>query len=356
MQADGNPDRTWVEVDLEALRANAREVQRRSGARLCPMVKADGYGLGAVAIARGLEPVDPWGFGVVTADEGRALREAGIARRILVVQPTMVMLEALARDGLTPVLGGVGDVRRWRSVAADTPFHVGVDTGMNRGGIWWEAFATESREFASAPGFEGLATHFHSAENNAASVREQWGRFQACLGALPQRPALVHAANSAAALGYPEVTADLVRPGIFLYGGAVADHQPEPVITWRARVARVAWREAGATVSYGATWTAPGRTCLLSVAAGYADGVRRSVAGKGAMLVGGTRRPIVGAVTMDFTMLACDATPAEGAVATLIGADGGATIGLDEFAAWAGTISYEILTGLGNRVKRVYTG
>ena len=100
----------------------------------------------------------------------------------------------------------------------------------------------------------------------------------------------------------------------------------------------------------------PGRTCLLSVAAGYADGVRRSVAGKGAMLVAGTRRPVVGAVTMDFTMLASDAAPPGEAVATLIGADGDAAIALDEFAGWAGTISYEILTGLGNRVKRVYTG
>jgi len=356
LRTDGNPDRTWVEVDLEALRANAREVQRRSAARLCPMVKADGYGLGAVAVARGLEALNPWGYGVVTADEGRALRAAGIARRILVVQPTIAMLEACAQSSLTPVLGGMDEVRRWRSLAPDQPFHVGVDTGMNRGGIWWESFAAECADLAAAAEFEGLATHFHSADRDAASVREQWERFRSCLAALPRRPPLVHASNSAAALGYPEVSADLVRPGIFLYGGGVGDHRPAPVIRWQARIARAAWREAGATVSYGATWTAPRRTCLLSVAAGYADGVRRAVAGRGAMLVGGTRRPIVGAVTMDFTMLASDAAPAEGAAATLIGTDGGATIGLDEFAGWAGTISYEILTGLGNRVQRVYRG
>jgi alanine racemase len=125
---------------------------------------------------------------------------------------------------------------------------------------------------------------------------------------------------------------------------------------WQALTSRAAWVEPGTTVSYNARWSAPKRTCIVSVAVGYADGLRRSVEGKGAMLVAGKRWPMAGAVTMDFTMLAMDEPPPAGAVATLIGTDGSETITLDAFAGWAGTISYEILTGLGPRVRRVYLG
>jgi alanine racemase len=355
LRTEGNLDRTWVEVDLEAVRANARTVQSRSGARLMPMVKADGYGLGAVAIARALEALDPWGYGVVAAGEGVALRDAGIVRPVVVVQPTLPMLETCAKHGLTPALGSGEEVAAWRALG-DLPFHVSVDTGMNRGGIAWDAFTAAVPAFADAPGFEGLMTHFHSAWDDPASVRQQWERFQAVLGALPRRPAVVHAANSVAALGYPEYACDVVRPGIFLYGGSAGRHAPQPVLRWRALATRAAWIGTGATVSYGARWTAPRRTCVVSVAAGYADGLRRAVEGKGAMLLGGRRWPIAGAVTMDFTMLACDEAPPADAVATLIGTDGPETITLETFAGWAGTISYEILTGLGPRVRRVYTG
>lgn len=346
----GLPDRTWVEIDLDAVRANASTIQARAGtARLLPMVKANAYGLGAVPIAKALEPLDPWGFGVATADEGRELRQAGIVRPILVVQPTVPMLEACARDGLIPVLGGADEVRAWLGLGA-LPFHVGVDTGMNRGGIWWEVFAASAALFADAPGFEGVATHFHSADTSAESVREQWDRFQAALRALPRRPAMVHAANSAAALSHPETAGDLVRPGIFLYGGNAGPHVPLPVVTWRARVCRTAWREAGATVSYGARWKAARRTCVVTLAAGYADGVRRSLSNRGAAMIGGERCPILGSVTMDFTMAAAGHEPGPDAVATLVG-DG---LTLDDVAAQAGTISYELLTGIGARVRRIY--
>ncbi|HEY2805042.1 MAG TPA: alanine racemase, partial [Gemmatimonadales bacterium] len=108
------PDRTWVEIDLSALCENARVIAQRAGrARLLPMVKANAYGLGAVPVARALEALDPWGFGVATADEGRELRDAGVVRHILVVQPTLPMLESCAKNGLTPVLGSAADIRAW---------------------------------------------------------------------------------------------------------------------------------------------------------------------------------------------------------------------------------------------------
>ena len=347
-------DRTWAEIDLRAVRANAARVQRAAGrARLLPMVKANAYGLGAVPIARALEPLDPWGFGVATAAEGVELRRAGVVRPVLVVQPTAPMLAACAAEGLTPVLGTAREVGAWLSLGT-LPFHVGIDTGMNRGGLWWEAVGAAAASFADAPGFEGVATHFHSADTDPASVQEQWRRFQAAIAALPRRPAMIHAANSAAALGFPEVAGDLVRPGIFLYGGCAGVHQPEPVVTWRARVCRVARRAAGESVSYGGTYRTSEPTTIVTVAAGYADGVRRSLSRKGRMLVEGRPLEIAGTVTMDFTMLHAPEPVADDAVATLIGADGERGITLDELARDAGTISYEILTGLGQRVERIY--
>lgn len=350
----GLPDRTWVEIDLEAVRSNARTIAARAGgARLLPMVKANAYGLGAVPIARALEPLEPWGYGVASSDEGHALRESGIMRPVLVVQPTMPMLGFCARWGLTPVLGSVAEVQTWLGLGT-LPFHVGVDTGMNRGGIWWESFAADSVVFRDEPGFEGVATHFHSADRDPASVQEQWGRFESALALLPRRPPMVHAANSAAVLSHPAVAADLVRPGIFLYGGRAGRHEPQPVVTWRARVCRVAQRAPGATVSYGAAFRATAATAITTIAAGYADGVRRSVSGRGEVLVEGRRHHIAGAVTMDFIMTTSDLPPAGDAIATLIGTDGAETISLDDFADAAGTISYEILTGLGPRVERIY--
>ncbi len=348
--------RTWIEVDLQALVANARTVQALAPrARLLPMVKANGYGLGAVSVARALERADPWGFAVATEDEGKELREAGIRRPVLVMGPQLEALRVVAAHDLTPALGSVEQIAAWLALAPGRPFHVEVDTGMARWGLSWKSFAAESASFRDAPGFEGVFTHFHSAAERPETVREQWDRLQAAVATLPRRPALVHAENSAAALTFPETIGDLARPGIFLYGGRAGAHRPRPVVSWRARVLATRWREPGETASYGATWTAAERTCLATLAAGYADGVPRSLSNHGAALIGGRRAPIAGRVTMDFTMVsAVGWTPQVGSVATLIGTDGDCSIELDDVAAAAGTISYEILTGLGRRVARVY--
>ena len=345
-------------MDLGALVANARSIQALAPkARLLPMVKANAYGLGVIPVVRALEAVDPWGFAVATAHEGLELREAGIRGRILVMGPQTETLELAARHDLTPALGSVEQVAAWLALAPDRPFHVEVDTGMARWGLWWETFAADAAAFALAPGFEGIFTHFHSPAEKPGTVREQWGRLQAVLSALPRRPPLVHAANSAAALAYPDTIGDLARPGIFLYGGGAGKgaHAPRPVVEWRARVLATRWREAGQSVSYGATWTTTTRTCLATLAAGYADGLPRALSNVGAALIEGRRLPIAGRVTMDFTMVAAAGwAPRVGSVATLVGRDGNETIGLDEVAEAAGTISYEILTGLGQRVARVY--
>jgi alanine racemase len=168
------------------------------------------------------------------------------------------------------------------------------------------------------------------------------------LGALPSRPPLVHAANSAAALAGTRYAADLVRPGIFLYGGAAGGMAPEPVARLCARVVATRHLQAGDSVSYGASWIAPGPVAAATLGIGYADGVPRTLSNHGAVEVCGRRCPILGRVTMDMTIIESDA--AIGEIATVFGG----LVTLDQQAVAAGTISYELLTSLAARVERRY--
>lgn len=343
--------RAWAEVDLAAVVANARTVARVSGARLLPMVKANGYGVGAVPVARALTAVDPWGFGVATPGEGAELRQAGVDRPILVFTPlSIATVEPCLAHGLTPVIGDPEALVAWRA-RGPAAFHVEVDTGMSRAGFRWSDVASW-REVVAGEGLEGIFTHFHSADEAPESLGVQWRRFCDVLALLPGRPALVHAANSAAALRGPAYAADLVRPGIFLYGGSAGGLVPEPVVRLEARVVALRTVGAGETVSYGATWTAAAPTRVATLGIGYADGLHRALSGRGQVELGGRLTSILGRVTMDFTMVAADATTELGDVATVFGG----LVPLDEQAQLAGTIAYELLTALGSRVPRRYQG
>jgi alanine racemase len=343
-------------VDLSALRANARTVMARSGARLLPMVKANGYGLGAVRVARALDALDPWGFGVATASEGAELRAAGIGRPVVVFTPFIpAWREACLAAGLTPVVGDAEALSAWTPTGR--PFHVEIDTGMGRAGVRWddvESLEAVRAALRSGAACQGVFTHFHSADTDPTACERQWQRFRAVVSSLPTRPALVHGANSAAALSGPGYAGDLVRPGIFLYGGAAgASPLPAPVAALRARVVAVRRIAAGDSVSYGATWQAPRATTIATLGIGYADGVLRALSNRGAVELAGGVRPIVGRVTMDMTMLDLgDAPVAGGDVGTLFGG----RVTLDAQADAAGTIAYELLTALGRRVERRYTG
>jgi alanine racemase len=351
-------NRAWVDVDLAALVANARTVATTCGSRLLPMVKANGYGLGAVEVARALEAVDPWGFGVASVAEGEALRAAGITRPILVVTPLVPRwVDAHLELDLRPSIGDAQALEAWTS-RGNRPFHIEVDTGMSRAGVRWDDRAGIGRMRAllgAADGWEGVFTHFHSAESDLEATRRQWDRFQEVLGALPRRPALIHAANSAAALQGTPFAGDLVRPGIFLYGGAVGTSEPRPVAALRARVIAVRSIGAGDTVGYGAVWRAERPTTVVTVAVGYADGFPRSAPSDARrpprqIELNGRLVPLLGRVTMDMCMVAAEETPAVGDVATVFGG----LVSLDRQAEAAGTISYELLTRLGPRVARRY--
>jgi alanine racemase len=355
--------RAWVDIDLGALIDNARTLSQIAGSRLLPMVKANGYGLGGVEVARALEPLDPWGFGVATIEEGAALRAAGIHRPILVANPLVpaAVEQYLAYD-LRPAVGDPVALRAWCE-RTSRPFHLEIDTGMSRAGICWndaEALSSLASVLASADGWEGLFTHFHSAEVDSGSVERQWDRFQGVLAVLPRRPALVHAANSAAALRGRRYAGDLVRPGIFLYGGCAGGDGPKPrsVAALRARVLAVRTIAEGEPVSYGATWRAGQPTTIATLGIGYADGFLRasresSLPTRPERMVelGEQVVPLVGRVTMDMCMVAAPGGKvAIGDVATLFGG----RVSLDQQAEASGTISYELLTALSQRVVRRY--
>jgi alanine racemase len=361
--------RAWVDVDLGALLANARTLTGLTGVRLLPMVKANGYGVGAVAVARALEPLDPWGYGVASVEEGEALRAAGIDRPVLVVSPLLPeAADAHLAHDLRPTIGDVAALEAW-CARGSHPFHVELDTGMSRAGVRWDdadALAVLRTRLRQAEGWEGLFTHFHSADTDPDSVAVQWARLQDVLATLPRRPTLVHAANSGGALQGRAYAGDLIRPGIFLYGGGAGAAEPRPVVAFRARVVAVRRVGAGQTVSYGATWSAPRATTVATLSVGYADGFLRA-ARDGTASPGNTGNPtaraqrlvelngalvpVVGRVTMDMTMVDVgEGQPACGDVATIYGG----RVSIDQQAAAAGTIAYELLTALSPRVARRY--
>lgn len=349
-------NRTWALVDLAAVLANARTVAAASGVRLLPMVKADAYGLGAPAVARCLEALDPWGFGVATLEEGEQLRTMGIERPILVFTPLQpAWIDRLLAFRLRPVIGDLEALRAWCAQADGAPYHIEIDTGMSRAGFRW----TDQAAIAELPGIygeaapEGVFTHFHSADDDPASLEQQWDRFTRVVAGFPVRPDLVHAANSAAALRDTRFAGDMVRPGIFLYGGEAGGRYPRPAVQFQARVVAVRRVEQGEPVSYGATWIAPEACTVASLAIGYADGMPRTLsAPQGRVELNQHLVPVAGRVTMDMTMVAVppEVPVAVGDVATIFGG----RISLDQQAAAAGTISYELLTGMSRRVPRRY--
>jgi alanine racemase len=281
-------------------------------------------------------------------------------------------VELAAVYRLTPAISSLEALDAW-AAAADRvggeprDFHVEVDTGMGRSGFDWrdagQWVPALMRRMRSAVRLTGCFTHFHSADSpDAAPTRAQWERFRQTLVQLPvdEDHLFVHAANSGATLRWGAFGADAVRPGIFLYGGHPAPGVPEvpaprPVVQVKARLTLVREKPAGSTVGYGATYVAPARERWGTVSIGYGDGLPRMLGNRGSALLRGKKVPIIGRVSMDSTTVSLSHVPtaAVGDVVTLVGEDGRERITVDEVAAWAGTISYEILTGLGGRLPRL---
>jgi len=367
--------RTRVEIDLAAIVANANEVRRVAGTAVYAVVKADAYGHGAVEVAKALAASGAVsGFCTSLVEEGVALRDAGIEAPILVMGPSLVGGEdEMVAARLTPVISSheelvaLGYVARGRGAGADPiQAHLKVDTGMGRLGIAMER-APELAVEASRNGIAivGLMTHFANADTDDPADPDSLTRLQLARFAEVERAVIAagapvhvrHAANSAAALLFPEARFDLVRTGIAIYGNghwAERGHMAMRLVTAIAQLRRIA---KGDSVGYGATWTATRESRLAILPCGYADGLPRSASGHAEVAIRGKRVPLVGRISMDIAVADVtdlpDAQVADAAV--LLGkASGGVSISAAEYGAWTGLSEYEVTCGLSKRVPRLY--
>jgi alanine racemase len=365
---------TWLDVDLDAIAHNVRTLKALVGPNVALMavLKADGYGHGAVKVARtAINNGADW-CGVASLSEALALRNAGIEAPILILgfTPGWHAREALLRDVSLTVYDL--DVARAYARAAQelkrtARVHVEVDTGMSRLGVLPAAAPSFIRAVAALNAIcvEGIFTHFSSADSDEGYTQLQLARFRDVLSAIGDLPTLryVHAANSAGALAYPEARFNMVRIGLAMYGLNPFHPAPlrpaglrlRPAMTWRTTIAQVKTLSAGTPVSYGGRFVCPRETTIAVIPVGYADGFRRAPCTFGEVLVRGQRAPIVGAVCMDQSMIDVSHIPNVriGDEVVIIGQQGSEQISAEAVAARLGTISYEVISAILPRVPRV---
>jgi alanine racemase len=358
--------RSWVEVSLGQIRANFRAVRALVGesVEVMPVVKADAYRHGAVAVSHALEAEGARWLAVSNVEEGVALRQAGTQSRILVMADFLEdERDMLATHHLTPVIHSLEDLS-----AVRVPYHLKIDTGMNRLGTRAEP-SEIARAVAAAPApLEGLMTHLASSGNyESKQTEEQLQRFEAVIEGLRRTgiaPRYVHSsASTPVAYRRREAWGNLVRPGHAIYGYvSPARSAPAkglnvaPALTWKVTVLEVKDVDEGALIGYGGIHRAARPMRIAVLAAGYADGIPHRLGNRGQVIVKGKLAPVVGAVSMDLTTIdVTDCAPLKtGDSVMLLGSEGGVSINAQQMAKWAGTISYAVLCGIHARVKRVY--
>ncbi|MFT4703584.1 MAG: alanine racemase [Bradymonadia bacterium] len=359
-----------LEVDLQAIRENYRTLARvAGGAEVMPVVKSFGYGLGAIPVARLLVEEGAAAFCVAYPDEGVALRDAGITVPILVQNVLVSEVDKVVRFGLSASVVDRSQVGALHAEAAAqarrVPIHLKVDTGMGRSGVFPEHALDVARRVAASDSLKlvGLMTHLACSEDPTRDdvTGKQLDVFEAVVADLAASgitPRWIHAANSAAILRHPRARFSLVRAGIALYGFGPSGPGTtlSPTIRLSTRLISVKELPPGHGLGYGLTWRVGEEPCRIALAAiGYSDGYPRSLSNRGVMSVGGILCPVVGQVCMDVTMLDVSAVDDVSAGDEVVVFDD-ATVGLGvaEHAALAGTIPYEILTRISERVRRVF--
>jgi alanine racemase len=327
------------------------------GARLFAVVKANGYGLGAVAVARAALDGGATGLAVATLEEARELSSLVRAEHVLVMGGlTPDQAASAASTGCSIAVSSFEFARALGDRDEVIPVHLKIDTGMGRFGCTPDEAPALARFIDESPALRlaGTWTHFASADSDPEMTSAQFDRFIGALARFEVDPGLRHASNSAAARRYPEFALDAVRCGIALYGCEWPGTRP--VLAVRSVVTQLRALGSGDTVGYGATWRSPGRSVVATVAIGYADGVFRARSNRGHVLVRGHRAPLIGAVSMDA--ITVDVTDVDGVqvgdTVTLLGEDGSERIRAEDVAEWSNTISYEVLTSIGHRVERRY--
>jgi alanine racemase len=373
-RAEANDRPTRIRIDLDALSHNLQALQRHAGVPVMGIVKANAYGHGLVPVALHLQAQGIAQLGVAFVEEGIALRRAGITVPILVLggihAPQVTQFLA---HGLEVTVSSIDKLKQVEhaaeSIGRKAVIHLKLDTGMERIGVHSEKSAAFIAAAVASPWciVKGVYSHLACADDPASPMtREQLQRFLAAcehfdrLGApMPLR----HLANSGGVLHFPETCLDMVRPGIALYGvlpdpASRANVALQPALSLVSKVVYFKVVQAGRTVSYGATWTAAQDTRVITLPIGYGDGYPRSLSSRGEVLVRGGRHPIIGRVCMDQFMVDVGphGTAYNGDEVVLIGRQGEAAIPCEAVAQAAGTIPYEILTGLNERIPREYSG
>jgi alanine racemase len=365
----------WAEVDLGAISANVATLRAVAApAAMCAVVKADGYGHGAVPAARAALAGGADVLAVALVAEGVELREAGIDTVVMVLSQasadeidTLVAADLDATVYTASGVRGLADAARRAGRTAERPVraHLKVDTGMHRVGVQPDDAVELARSIADEPALDLRSVFTHCAvadEPGNPFTGEQLARFDAVLADLAAAGIEVpctHAANTAATIDHPEARRGLVRCGIGIYGldpaPALAGRVPlRPALSLHARVSHVKRVAAGEGISYGLRYRPTQETTIATVPLGYADGLpRRLGALGGTVLIGGTPRPIAGSVTMDQILVDCGDDPVEvGDEVVLLGRQGAAAIGAEDWAELLGTIAYEIVCGISPRVPR----
>lgn len=369
-------ERAWVEIDLEALEHNVKQVKRLLAAKteLMSVVKADAYGHGAVTVAQTVLQAGATWLGVATIPEGIELREAGIEAPILLLGATNTaeQIRAIAHWNLQPTLCTPKQALVFAETVADLgtvtplPVHLKLDTGMSRLGTPWR----EATEFVQLVhrlpnlAIASIYSHLATAESlDRTVVNQQHQRFEKAIAEIRQAgitPPRLHLANSAGTLTNSAFHYDLVRVGLALYGLYPASHLKsvlnlKPVLQVKARVTQVKTIQVGTGVSYGHRFVADREMQIAVVAIGYADGIPRNLSNQMSVLIRGQRVPQIGAITMDQLMLDVSQVRnlQDGDVVTLLGQDGEQSISADDWANALDTISWEILCSFKHRLPRV---
>ena len=367
-------DRTYVEIDLNAIRHNIRCEREKVGpdVKIMAIVKANAYGHGDIEVAEALyDLVDA--FGVAIIEEALKLRKAGVTKMILILGHTgEVWYEDLIKNDISQAVYNYEMAKALSDKAVEfgkkAKIHIKVDTGMSRIGFLPVKDNIEViYAISNLPGIEieGIFTHFARADETSTEwVKEPFEKFQIFRQELEKRGVeipLSHVANSASILRLPKTYLDMVRSGITTYGLFPSSEMPQevalqPALSWKTEVVHVKTIHAGTSVSYGGTFTATKDTIIATVPVGYADGVKRDMSGKGRVLVRGCYAPIVGRICMDQFMI--DVTEIPGVVpgdeVTLIGKDGSLQISVEEVAELAHSFSYEYICSITERVPRKY--
>lgn len=357
---------TKAVINLEAIRKNLTAFQQRAGhADVIAVVKADGYGHGAEAIARVAIESGVRLLAVATPDEAVSLRRVGIDQDILVMGSVPAAFVPVAqRENIIVTALSLEWIEAAQDAIEPGPplrVHLKVDTGMGRLGIQPEEAEVAYAKLVSGPfSFDGIFTHFAAADDEDSTLfNRQAERMNKVLEQLPDG-VMVHLSNSAATLMHPSVACDAVRIGISLYGIApssyVGEHSPialEPALSLETEIAHIKKVQPGTTISYGATYRSEQEEWIATLPVGYADGMLRGLQGQ-EVLVRGERVPIVGRICMDQCMIRLNERLPVGEPVQLIGQQGGKVVLIDEWAEKLGTIPYEIPCILTKRVPRVY--